>query len=200
VWWRARASDGYEVSAWSGGSSFWVDGVPDVPAAATLVAPADLGTIQASGVTFVWHPAMDPDPFDTLTYRLDLAADSLFAAPVAQQTLSDTTWLLPDTLGEGMRYYWRVHAFDVSPGDSAVSAVWSFEVGSAGLAGDVNASGTVSSADIIFLVNYVFKAGPAPPSLAIADVNADCAITSSDIIAMVNYIFKSGAEPLIGCA
>ena len=29
-------------------------------------------------------------------------------------------------------------------------------------AGDANCSGTVTSADIIYLVNYVFKSGPLP--------------------------------------
>ena len=72
--------------------------------------------------------------------------------------------------------------------------------GDGGVPGDINASGSVTSADIIFLVGYVFKGGETPPSLAIADVNADCVITSSDIILLVNFVFKGGNVPLIGCA
>ena len=66
--------------------------------------------------------------------------------------------------------------------------------------GDVNVSGNVSSADIISLVNHVFKGGPAPlPCAAAGDVNCNGAISSSDIIRLVNYVFKGGDPPCDGC-
>jgi len=67
------------------------------------------------------------------------------------------------------------------------------------LPGDVNGSGTISTADIIFLVNFVFKGGPPPVSLPGADVNASCGITSADILYLVDYVFRGGSEPLAGC-
>jgi hypothetical protein len=63
--------------------------------------------------------------------------------------------------------------------------------------GDVNQSGTITSADIIYLVNYVFKGGPAPlPTPTEGDVNCSGTITSADIIFLVNYVFKGGAPPI----
>jgi hypothetical protein len=45
------------------------------------------------------------------------------------------------------------------------------------LTGDVNLSGTVTPSDIIYLVNYVLKAGATPlPCRAAGDVNCDGAI------------------------
>jgi parallel beta-helix repeat protein len=64
--------------------------------------------------------------------------------------------------------------------------------------GDVNNNGAITSADIIYLVNYVFKGGPAPNPLWTADVNNNGAITSADIIYLVNYVFKGGPAPVCG--
>jgi len=55
----------------------------------------------------------------------------------------------------------------------------------------VNESGSITSADIIWLVNYVFKGGPAPVSCeAAGDVNCTGSINSADIIHMVNIAFR----------
>lgn len=62
--------------------------------------------------------------------------------------------------------------------------------------GDVNLSGAVTSSDIIYLVNYIFKSGPAPLPVAMAG-DADCnrRIEAGDLIHMANYVFKSGPLP-----
>lgn len=60
--------------------------------------------------------------------------------------------------------------------------------------GDVNVDGIVSSSDIIYLVNHVFKSGPPPqPVPETGDLTCDGSVTSSDIIRLVGYVFKSGA-------
>jgi len=63
------------------------------------------------------------------------------------------------------------------------------------LPGDTNADGVTSAADIIFMVNYVFKGGLPPTVTDHGDANCDGLDTSADIIMLVNYIFKSGAAP-----
>jgi len=65
--------------------------------------------------------------------------------------------------------------------------------------GDMNADGVVTSGDIVFLVNYVFKGGAAPVPLSFGDVNLSCDITAADIIYLVNFVFKSGPAPLGSC-
>jgi len=68
------------------------------------------------------------------------------------------------------------------------------------LAGDVNTSGSVTSADIIYLVNYVFKSGAAPlPCPGAGDANCSGAVSSADVIHLVNYVFKSGAPACDVC-
>jgi hypothetical protein len=64
-----------------------------------------------------------------------------------------------------------------------------------GLRGDINHSTKVDAADLILLVNFIFKSGPAPEPYTIGDVNGFPPITSSDLIYLVNYVFKSGPPP-----
>jgi len=63
------------------------------------------------------------------------------------------------------------------------------------VAGDVNANGSITSADIIYMVTYVFKGGPAPVVPNHGDVNCDGNDTSADIIYLVGFVFKGGSPP-----
>jgi hypothetical protein len=66
--------------------------------------------------------------------------------------------------------------------------------------GDVDQSGTRTSADVVAIVNYVFKSGPGPkPQCVAGDTTGDCVVTSADIIYLVNYVFKTGPAPLNNC-
>lgn len=68
------------------------------------------------------------------------------------------------------------------------------------LPGDLNYNGSVTSADLIALVNYVFKGTPfSDPCMSDADVNCSGFVTSADIIYLVAYIFKGGNAPCYGC-
>jgi hypothetical protein len=69
------------------------------------------------------------------------------------------------------------------------------------ITGDVNESGTLTSADIIALVNFTFKGGAPPaPCEAAGDVNCSGSVTSADIIYMVNHVFKGAAAPCDACS
>jgi hypothetical protein len=64
------------------------------------------------------------------------------------------------------------------------------------LTGDCNADWTITSADIVWLVNYVFKGGESPyPLPAVGDADCTGNVTAADIIRMVGFVFKSGAAP-----
>ena len=66
--------------------------------------------------------------------------------------------------------------------------------------GDVNVDGTLTSADIISLVNFVFKGqGASLPCEAAGDVNCSGTVTFADIIYLVNHVFKAQAAPCDVC-
>jgi hypothetical protein len=64
------------------------------------------------------------------------------------------------------------------------------------LMGDVTQDGRLTSSDLIYFINYLFKSGPAPlPDRSIGDTNCSGGLTGADLIVLVNHIFKSGAPP-----
>lgn len=66
--------------------------------------------------------------------------------------------------------------------------------------GDVNESGSITSADVIRMVGYVFKGGTAPsPCAANGDVNCSGGVNSADIIYLVNFVFKGQSAPCDVC-
>lgn len=69
------------------------------------------------------------------------------------------------------------------------------------LTGDANQSGTLSTSDIITIVNTVLKGGPDPlPCKATGDVNCDGHVGTADIIYLVNTVLKGGPQPCNACS
>ena len=61
--------------------------------------------------------------------------------------------------------------------------------------GDTNADGSITLLDIIYLINYLFKGGPAPIPFATADANCDDKVTVADVVYLINYLFKDVSLP-----
>ena len=65
--------------------------------------------------------------------------------------------------------------------------------------GDANGDRAVNIADAVFVINYVFKGGPAPAPAASGDPNCDETCNLADAVYLINYIFKGGPVPCAGC-
>jgi hypothetical protein len=66
--------------------------------------------------------------------------------------------------------------------------------------GDASGDGVVNSADVIYLINYLFVSGPAPTPLRAGDLNNDCVVNSADAVYLINFLFNAGPAPQEGCA
>ncbi len=55
--------------------------------------------------------------------------------------------------------------------------------------GDVNASGSVTSSDLIYLANYMFSGGNEPMPLWSADINGDAKVSPADIVLLSHKIY-----------
>jgi hypothetical protein len=65
--------------------------------------------------------------------------------------------------------------------------------------GDINGSFQVEIADLVYLVNWFFKQGPAPGfETWRANVNGDRGYDIADVVYLVNYMFKQGPPPRVG--
>jgi hypothetical protein len=63
------------------------------------------------------------------------------------------------------------------------------------ICGDANGDGNADISDAIFLINYIFKGGPAPDPLEAGDANCDGSINVADTAYLITYVFKGGPEP-----
>jgi len=61
--------------------------------------------------------------------------------------------------------------------------------------GDANGDNFLNTGDPVYLINYVFKSGPAPPSTYNGDGNADEQVNVADAVYLINHIFNSGPPP-----
>jgi hypothetical protein len=68
--------------------------------------------------------------------------------------------------------------------------------------GDVTFDGELRDiADVVYLLNYIYKFGPAPPHPISADINnaiPDRIIDIEDVLYLINYLYKFGPEPFPG--
>ncbi len=66
--------------------------------------------------------------------------------------------------------------------------------------GDADFNGIVNISDCVYLINYIFVAGPAPyPIKLIGDADCNELISISDVVYIINYIFAGGPPPCNPC-
>jgi subtilase family serine protease/flagellar hook assembly protein FlgD len=115
-WWRARASDGFSISAWSAVARFKVDAANEPPQAPLADSPAPGATVAVRQPPLVVRNAFDPEG-DTLVYDFRLGRDESFTDVLASASgMAEgrglTTWPLPILLDEDATYCWTARAND----------------------------------------------------------------------------------------
>jgi len=61
--------------------------------------------------------------------------------------------------------------------------------------GDANNDAAINVADAVFLINYIFKNGPAPALTPAGDANCDLETNVADCVYLINHVFNGGPEP-----
>ena len=158
---------------------------------------------ESRNLRLINNPLIVWDGFTAAEAYIEMASVEDTVGNVADDWSALLTFGQP-TLAAGDSVHYQVAIIYSNQGTAGVTAVAdALGAGSCpvSMTGDVNEDGTLTSADIISLVNYVFKAGPAPgPIEAAGDANCDGSVASSDIIRMVNYIFKGDVPPCDICS
>jgi hypothetical protein len=151
------------------------------------VAPRSGSFIQANPPSFSWQ---DQGEFD-----FQLASDIAFSDILVNTTVSDN-FFVPDSplpVTDTALYYWRVKPHG-APDYDCLYAVNLLSGGSA-VCGDITGNGNVDIADAVYLINYIFKGGPAPDPFDGADVNCDGSVNIGDAVYYIQYIFRGGPAP-----
>jgi len=65
--------------------------------------------------------------------------------------------------------------------------------------GDANNDALIDMGDIVYLINYVFRGGPAPCPLgdegSSGDATENGIVDLGDIVYLINFVFKGGPPP-----
>ncbi len=62
--------------------------------------------------------------------------------------------------------------------------------------GNPNGDKEANVADVVFLINFVFKGGPAPIPIEIGDANGDGGTNVGDAVYLIAYVFGGGPAPI----
>jgi len=63
------------------------------------------------------------------------------------------------------------------------------------LRADMNRDGVIDVGDVIYLINYLYRNGPAPQPLTVGDATCGGEVDVADVIFLINYLFKGGPAP-----
>jgi hypothetical protein len=65
--------------------------------------------------------------------------------------------------------------------------------------GDCTGDGSVNVDDVVYLLGYLFRQGPAPDPLCRGDANCDGTADAADMVYLINYFFRYGPAPCFDC-
>lgn len=88
--------------------------------------------------------------------------------------------------------YWNMFTYNLY-GDPALVREGVFQL----TRGDCNGDGIIDIGDVVHLINYLYKSGPAPDPLEAGNTNCDGIIDLGDVVYLINYLYKNGPPP--GC-
>ena len=135
-----------------------------------------------------------PEPFDEVTMEIAIGPiDTAWAGHTVCLDSVSASWSWQ--LGQCDVWYGAVvpewdgpHCFTVTRRPCSVI-----------ITGDANRDGSITTADILTIVNWIFKGGEPVGCMADADATCSGAVTAADVIYLVNYIFKGGPDPCNVC-
>ena len=61
--------------------------------------------------------------------------------------------------------------------------------------GDANGSGLIELGDVVYLITYLYKNGPAPDPLLSGDANCSGEVELGDVVYLITYLYKGGPAP-----
>jgi hypothetical protein len=168
----------------------WFGEIPGPPQNPILAYPAN-GSEDISGpITFDWSCAT----IDTFVLQID--DDPSFTSPVVTAVLEASEYT-SSSLIPGYEYHWRVMAINHC-GHSDFTPAWSFTACGA-MHGDADGMAGIDIDDAVFLIAYIFAAGPPPDPYWMGDANCSTEIDIDDVVYLIQYIFAGGPQPCGAC-
>lgn len=157
----------------------------------SLMSPENGGFVRPDA-TFRWQDAVTGDSGDQVRYDLYLSTTFTFHhhSTVVYDSLLTNSY---DAALDFGTYYWKVKAYDDCT-EIWSTEIWMFHVL---LFGDANGDGIVDPADVVYIINYLFRGGNPPDPLPAGDASCDGVVGPMDVAYLINYLFRNGDPP--GC-
>jgi len=204
--WRVKTVAGSDSSNFCKPDKFTVD--TQAPGIPVLLYPGDDSVIAKTTPVFQWNditlwlkggfsrPSLYVEGA-SVTYNLQYSPDSNFIDLITDvDSLLNNQYAVPDSqpLDSCRNYYfWRVRAKDLAGNESPFQEnPFRFLVYSPGM---VDGDCEVGLTDVVYLINYVLKGGPAPDIVLSGDVDCSGEVQIPDIVYLINYLFKGGPPP-----
>jgi hypothetical protein len=135
---------------------------------------------------------------DQAVYNEGIYLDNIRPVPLFGTTniyspLTDTTEHF--TGFGGGDYYYKVRGRDADNQWSSYSNLAKTFVVRSYVCGDANHDTKINIGDAVYMINFVFKSGPAPTPLQAGDANCDGSRNVGDAVYLINYVFKGGTAP-----
>jgi hypothetical protein len=61
--------------------------------------------------------------------------------------------------------------------------------------GDANGDGVINLGDVVYLITYLYRGGPAPVPLLAGDATCDGAVNLGDVVYLITYLYRGGPAP-----
>ncbi|NIN01888.1 MAG: hypothetical protein GTO24_28445, partial [candidate division Zixibacteria bacterium] len=61
--------------------------------------------------------------------------------------------------------------------------------------GDANGDSLITAADVVFLINYLFRGDSAPFPYQAGDADCDGMVETGDVVYLLNYLYREGPVP-----
>lgn len=193
-YWAVRAVDSKGArSSFSAIQDFYINAVNEPPSAFSLLAPSDSSFTVIKSPTLDWADALDPDPFDGVTYEVLISPFANFdSAFTASGILTSSYTVQAGALAaRGRLYYWKTRASDNASLSIESSEVFRFTLLKLG---DANRDGLLTAADIVLLLGFIFLLEPVDPP-EVADLNCDGLYGPVDIVLALNTVFLNALPP-----
>jgi len=170
---------GNGITGWSGG---WMQGIFDLT--------DFVGEAIYLRLRYVTDAYVDEEGF----YADDIFPFERYQSVVSlSDAIADTFYHISGQ--EEGTYFYKVRAKDAQNQWGAWSNVEKAIMAGSFMRGDTNGDGFITLSDVIFLINYLYRDGPAPDPLEAGDANSDGQIELGDVLYIINYLFRGGPPP-----
>ncbi len=156
--------------------------------------PANGSSVDSETPSFDWSGLVEHNPGVT-SYQIEIDRYYDFQAPLVSESNLDMPQYTVDVpLTANEVYYWRFKTFDGTEWSeySRTMAVQIVEY----ICGDIDGIAGINILDVIALINYKYKGGPAPEPIESGDVDGIPPVNILDVIYLINSIYKAGPAPV----